>query len=145
VAALHNYKEEELMSASEKFRRDTLVYLLGNLAERIVINVMQDSVVRIYYEHWLSSAERPSELELLTTGMEDVGAVKLVARGGTSGEFYLACLHPEFEALVLLGFESDNTALKGLCIAEFEGSHQAAIQFVRRLSDSVEPHARHMH
>ena len=133
------------MSAAERFRRDTLVYALGTLGERIVLNVMRDGAVRAYYERWLSSSVRASELELLTTGMEDIGAVKLVARGGSAGEFYLACLHREFEALVLLGFENDNSNLAGVCIAEFEGSHAAAIHFVRRLREDVDLPTRALH
>lgn len=133
------------MSPTENFRRDTLVYLLGNFAEQIVLSVMRDGAVRIYYEQWLSSSKHASELELLTTGMEDVGSVKLFARGGGAGEFYLACIHREFEALVLLGFENDNSRLVGVCIAEFEGSHAAAIHFVRRLQENVVAPTRALH
>ena len=122
--------------AHHHVHHDTLAYFFGKFAEQLIARAQRDKPLWHHYQRWITLAHTSAELELVCTGLEELGAVKLVARP-ERGQFYLAGVHRHFEALVLLGFEPTTHRLSGLSIAEFKGTHAAAIDFLRELSWSV--------
>ncbi|MEM9066935.1 MAG: hypothetical protein AAGE52_00475 [Myxococcota bacterium] len=114
------------------FPRDTLVYLLGNLAEVVLQNAMADQSIRLLYREWIRNKPQSVVKPLITTGIHGAGDITLLARP-EKNEFCIRCTHSSFEALVPVGFDTRQNRLDGVCVACFEGSVFGAIEFVRAL------------
>lgn len=118
------------VAPSGTFERDSLVWALGRLAERMLRAFLRQPGACARYARWLADeAPRLTDASGLESGLlatavslgED-GTVKLVARP-SRGQFLLVIEHERFESVVAIahGSLSPSRQPDGVCVAFFEG------------------------
>jgi hypothetical protein len=133
-----NYELCDEREREHPMLRDTLVLELGKTAEAILRRAFSEAEVRERYAEWLElgRTERDRGRQLIVAGIERA-EVRLFARS-EKDEFLLRVQHPNFRALVPMGYDADTEEFVGLVLAEFQGSMPLAIHFARSLTKSIE-------
>lgn len=127
-----------VLASAGTFERDSLVWSLGRLAERVIRFFLRQPGASARYARWLEQdaprAADASGLEdgMLATSLElgDDGLLKLLARP-TKGQFLLVIEHARFETVVAIAHGSlrSDRQPDGVCLAHFEGDPALAARW----------------
>jgi len=123
---------------SGTFERDSLVWSLGRLAERMIRSFLRQPGACARYARWLAEdAPWLTDTSALENGLlaaavslGEGGTVKLIARP-SRGQFLLVIEHPRFESVVAIahGSLSPSRQPDGVCVAFFEGDAAVAARW----------------
>ncbi|MEM6955006.1 MAG: hypothetical protein AAF411_00700 [Myxococcota bacterium] len=121
------------------FARDTMIFAVGRLAERLLQTVFDSPHERRRYARaFQHSGFGPVEHnEVLTLFERGRGVVRVRVRPAF-GEFFFCAQHPHFRLLAPLGYDADARRVSGLWVAGFEGSQVRAVRF---FNESMAPKA----